>query len=202
MHRTLLTACLALGSCLVGGACRSGANSGSGAHAFRSDWSPGIERPWIGPDYFAGRLQDWRLRDGRVECRVHGVDEPVRTLHLLTATLTERRAHATITVRTGPLEPATHDTADLAGFLIGAGGAGIDHRITAQVHGRPGPDGGLVCAVDGTGRVGFFDFEHALAGGERGGPLALPLQIDYLASSGSIQRTSSTSESHSLIKTK
>ena len=26
------------------------------------------ERVWIGPEYYANRLMDWRLRDGRLEC--------------------------------------------------------------------------------------------------------------------------------------
>jgi hypothetical protein len=155
MRRTSLALCL----CLA--ACRSQAGSGSGQRTFRSDWSPGIERPWIGPDYCACRLQDWRLRDGRVECLAAGTGAPARTLHLLTAALSERRSSVSLAVRTGPLEPGPAGAAGLAGFLIGAGGAGIDHRITALVHGRPGPDGGLVCAVDGTGRVGFHDFEQA-----------------------------------------
>ena len=35
---------------------------------FHAGFSSGIERCWIGPDYWANRLQDWRLVDGRLEC--------------------------------------------------------------------------------------------------------------------------------------
>jgi len=35
------------------------------------------ERPWIGPQFWANPLQDWRLRDGRIECFVSGGDRNV-----------------------------------------------------------------------------------------------------------------------------
>ena len=44
-----------------------------------------------------------------------------------------------------------------AGFLIGAGSSQIDYRLTALVHHRPAEDGGILVAVDGTGRIMFRD---------------------------------------------
>ena len=35
------------------------------------------ERAWLGPQYWANPLQDWRLIDGRIECCVSGGDRNV-----------------------------------------------------------------------------------------------------------------------------
>ena len=55
-----------------------------------------------------------------------------------------------------------------AGFLIGSGSPGIDYRITALTHHRPAQDGGIVVAVDGTGRIVFRDFEKNVVKGSWG----------------------------------
>jgi hypothetical protein len=38
------------------------------ASDFYSDFPQDVQRYWIGPEYWSNPLQDWRLRDGRVEC--------------------------------------------------------------------------------------------------------------------------------------
>ena len=38
------------------------------AAEFASAWPKGVERMWVGPEYYANRLIDWRVRDGRLEC--------------------------------------------------------------------------------------------------------------------------------------
>ncbi len=117
-------------------------------------------RTWIGPEFWGDRLQDWRLADGRIECVESGQGRPVRALHLLTATLADRPGSFSVRVRTGAMEPAVGDEGTWAGFLIGAGGTGIDYRLTALCHHRPAPDGGILCVVDGRGQAVFRDFEH------------------------------------------
>ena len=42
------------------------------------------DRTWIGEDFFANRLQDWRIRGGRLECAVGAKKNPLRAAHLLT----------------------------------------------------------------------------------------------------------------------
>ena len=65
----------------------------------RSKWSKDANRIWVGPDYWANPLQDWRIRDGRLECLTAGMN---RNVQLLTQQLTPE-SKAIISVRlTGP----------------------------------------------------------------------------------------------------
>ena len=46
-----------------------------------------VTRPWIGPAFFANRLQDWQLNDGRIECIEDAKRFPMRTLFHLPTTI-------------------------------------------------------------------------------------------------------------------
>jgi hypothetical protein len=120
---------------------------------FRGELAEGVERVWVGPDYYANRLQDWRIRDGRLEATEGSADKPMRTLHLLTRALSEREGSVRMRVRTGPMEEGPHHEDTWSGFLLGAGGAHVDFRITALTHHWPSTDGGLIVGLDGTGRI-------------------------------------------------
>ena len=115
---------------------------------------PEVERVWIGPDYYGNRLQDWRLANARVEVVTGASTHSMRTLQLLTYALSEDPGALELSVRTGPIEPggSRHENT-WTGFLIGAGGDHVDYRISAMVHDWPAPDGGLIVAVDGTGKI-------------------------------------------------
>ena len=130
------------------------------ADEFQSRFAADRSRTWIGPEYYAARLQDWRLHDGRAGCIEAGEDNPLRVLHLLAADVNTTPGTLCMRVRTGPIEPECERTADAwAGFLIGAGGEDVDYRLTALVHHRPAKDGGLLVVVAGDGRVAFRDNE-------------------------------------------
>jgi len=119
---------------------------------------PDLERTWIGPDYYGNRLQDWRLASGRVEATTGASTRSMRTLQLLSYALAEEPGRLEMSVRTGPIEPGgTAHENTWTGFLIGAGGDHVDYRISAMVHDWPAPDGGLIVAVDGTGKVVMRD---------------------------------------------
>jgi alkaline phosphatase D len=136
------------------------------ADEYASAWAEGISRPWIGPDVYANRLQDWRLADGRVECVEAGAGKPMRVAHILPVALNGSPGGFEITVRLGAIEPQpAGERTSWAGLLIGAGGAEIDYRLTAFVHHRPAEDGGLIAAVESDGRVVFRDNETNQAGG-------------------------------------
>ena len=112
------------------------------------------DRVWVGPDFYANRLMDWRLKDGRIECIEGSPNRPMRTLHLLTQTLSEAQGDLQLSVRMGPMTEAdTSHTNTWSGFLLGAGGSHVDYRISSLVHHWPGEDGGIIVAVDGTGRI-------------------------------------------------
>ncbi|MCZ6796256.1 MAG: alkaline phosphatase D family protein [Planctomycetota bacterium] len=133
---------------------------------FHSDWSGSPERTWVGPEYWANRLQDWRLHAGRLECTESRENFPLRTLHLLTRSSSSRPGTLEMSVITGPVDAGSPGTlSSWSGFLIGAGGEHVDYRLTAQVHHRPAADGGLWAVIDGAGVVAFRDNSRASKGG-------------------------------------
>ncbi|MEZ5355540.1 MAG: alkaline phosphatase D family protein [Bryobacteraceae bacterium] len=71
------------------------------------------DRPWLGPEYWANPLQDWRLRNNRMECFVSGGD---RNVFWLTRELGPRGDFA-MSVRLGRLDDAR--AVGWAGFRIG-----------------------------------------------------------------------------------
>lgn len=151
------------------------------ANDFTAPWPSGVERPWIGADFWANRLTDWRLRDGRVECLESSAQRPMRTLQLLTAALGAEPGELLMSVRTGALQASKYRSADTwTGFLIGAGGAGVDYRTTALVHHRSAEDGGILVAVDGTGRI-ILRSNHGNADGESSSSASGPLRGSDLA---------------------
>lgn len=105
------------------------------AHAaeFQSAWSAGLSRPWLGPDYWANPMQDWRVRNGRMECHVAGGD---RNVFLLTHEITAGAGNVILSVRMGRLEE-DRQLLDrgYVGFRTGIRGRFNDYRDSA-VHGE------------------------------------------------------------------
>ncbi len=121
-------------------------------------WPPGVERIWVGPEHYANRLQDWRVRDGRLECIEASEDRPMRTVHRLTAALDDSPRPFRVRVRLGPMEPnGKPNPESWAGLLLGVGGAHVDYRLSALTHHKPAEDGGILVAVGPTGRIVFRD---------------------------------------------
>ncbi len=73
-------------------------NLGNGAD-FQSEFDNTPDRVWVGADYWANPMEDWRIHDGRLECLSGG---PGRNVHVLT--------HA--------VESAQHDFSVLAAFEL------------------------------------------------------------------------------------
>ena len=96
------------------------------ADPFTSQWQRWPDLPWVGPEYWGNRLQDWQIRDGQVQCNL---SDQNRTLHCLTHQLSEASApfETQITVnfqnRSGKQ--------NYAGFRIGAKGPFDDYRSAA-----------------------------------------------------------------------
>ncbi|MFO0904157.1 MAG: alkaline phosphatase D family protein [Pirellulales bacterium] len=148
---------------------------------YEAKWPEGGDRVWVGPQFWANRLQDWQVKDGRVECLEASPQRPMRTLQLLDASLGEAPGELVMSVRTGVLQRGSRRSADTwTGFLLGAGGAAIDYRLTALVHHRSAEDGGLLVAVDGTGRVIFRD-NNAPVDADVAAPAVGPLRATDLA---------------------
>lgn len=117
---------------------------------FKSAFSQDQDRVWAGPDYWVNRLQDWRIKNGWLEC----VAEPklkMRTAHLLTWSI---KGDFKTSVRL-----RFEGQGAAAGFLIGAGKGLMDYRAAAIIHAFPGNGAGLFAGVTSTGRLFFSDFE-------------------------------------------
>ncbi len=132
---------------------------------YRSSFESSPDRVWIGPEFYANRLLDWRLRDGRLESMEGRGIKPMRTVHLLTYYLDSEDGNLEMSIRTGAIESGDSLREDTwAGFLIGAGGPDVDFRISVLVHHWPAPGGGLVVGIDGTGAITVRDNENPEAG--------------------------------------
>ncbi len=129
-----------------------------GEDQFESSWLQGNDRQWVGADYWANRLQDWRLKNGRLECLESRSDKPMRSVHLLTHWLSGRPGRFEMKVTTG-LASGSQTLSENAwsGFLFGAGEGALDYRAAALIHHLPGKGGGVIAGVDGTGRLVFRD---------------------------------------------
>ncbi len=131
MTRQKLTKSLVLASCLL--AFGVGASGASQDDLFRTDWPEDLERIWIGPEFWANRLQDWKLSEGRLECVLAA---PRRNVFLLTRDVADRPGDLFMRVRVGL--PATGQEASLKGwigFMVGVKGEYDDYRDSA-VHGK------------------------------------------------------------------
>ncbi len=123
-----------------------------------------VSRTWIGPEFYANRLQDWQLENGRIECIESSESRPMRVVHLLTHSLADEEGSLEMSVDLGTVDPGQTDETTWAGFLVGAGGEDVDYRLTALVHHKPAEGGGLFAGIDGTGQVVFRD--NTNGGGE------------------------------------
>src|SRR6185312_5901713 len=84
---------------------------------FASPWDKTPDRVWLGADYWANPLQDWRLAGGRIECIRAALD---RNVHLLTRQLGEAPGELTLSVRIGRVGGgALADGRGSFGFRIG-----------------------------------------------------------------------------------
>ena len=122
---------------------------------FSADWSNSPDRTWAGPQFWANRLQDWQVNDGRLECVNHTLAG--RTVHLLTRRVGQAKGDVSLSVRLGAIDAADISAKSAAGFLIGAGAADLDYRAAALVQEGPGVDGGFFAGVVGDGRLIIAD---------------------------------------------
>jgi alkaline phosphatase D len=118
------------------------------ATSVTSPWHRWRDMTWIGDAYWANRLQDWRVRDGALECTVRAEN---RTVSCLTHQLSDRRGgFATNVLLTVPASVPASDRNRL-GFRVGAKGPWPDYR-SAAVHGE-----GLEAGVTSAGRLFIGD---------------------------------------------
>ena len=122
-----------------------GSPRGLDAAEFQSAWPADANRAWAGRDYWTNPLQDWRLRNGLLECHVAGGD---RNVFLLTREISDRPGDLDVSVTLGRLAGDRGPLGEgFVGFRIGIRGAFEDYRDSA-VRGA-----GLDIGVAGDGRL-------------------------------------------------
>ena len=100
-------------------------------------------RTFIGPEFWANRLQDWqKQKDGTIRSVS---DKTHRTLHLLTHRITDPKAILSMSVE---IDDEKADATSKAGFLIGAGADDLDYRAAAMVMKSIGPNFGTICGIE------------------------------------------------------
>jgi len=152
----------------------------AGAGTFHANWTKTVDRVWIGPEFWANRLQDWAVRDGRLECVANSPRLPMRTLHLLTHRLRVLDAEFEISVRTGVIaedDGLTVNARSAAGFLIGVGGPTVDYRSAVLIHAYQGPGAGIFAGVSGMGKAFMHDFEKAAISSPVDDPVGAPKDV-------------------------
>jgi len=97
--------------------------------------SAGVQRAWLGPDYWANPMEYWQLNGPRMEC----VASKGGNAFLLTKEFVPGDGDFTVKVRLGLLKPGASAGNGWAGFNIGVRGGG-DYRASA-VKGKGCPIG-------------------------------------------------------------
>ncbi len=93
---------------------------------FSSQWGTSPDRVWLGSEYWANPLQDWRLVGGRIEC-INAA--PNRNVHLLARQLGEQPGDFMMSVKIGtPRGGKLSEGKGSAGFRIGIMGPLRDYR--------------------------------------------------------------------------
>ncbi|HEV7224306.1 MAG TPA: alkaline phosphatase D family protein, partial [Pirellulales bacterium] len=116
---------------------------------FTSQWQKANDRVWLGAEYWANPLQDWRIANGRVECVKAA---PNRNVHLLTRRLGQQPGGLQMSVRLGrvggPLRGTNSGAGKgSAGFRIGIRGPLADYR-NSLIYGQ-----GLDAGITADGRL-------------------------------------------------
>ena len=90
---------------------------------FTSRFHESNNRSWVGAEYYANRLQGWRINNGRVEAVEGRIEKPMRTLQLLTHTVSSSDGSLEMGVRMGAVTGVRNgDENTWSGFLLGVGG--------------------------------------------------------------------------------
>ena len=84
------------------------------AGEFSSHWNNALDRIWVGEDFWANPMEDWRVRDGRLECTRAGGN---RNVHSLIAQLGKKDGDFELRTRLGLDDPSK--SGGTAGFRIG-----------------------------------------------------------------------------------
>ncbi len=124
-------------------------------------WDTTPDRTWAGPEFWANRLQDWQVKDGKLQTRAMPGSRGLQTCHLLTERLAEGNGDFTLQVRCGlTIQGKSVSPSGACGFLIGAA-PDVDYRAAALVHCSTGKGGGIYAGINSNAMLFIDDFEDA-----------------------------------------
>ena len=122
-------------------------------NAYKDRFPQNIKRVWIGPQYWANRLQDWRLNGGRAECVTAARN---RNVNLLTARIGGKSGGFILSVRLGIADnPVLKDSGNWLGWRLGIKGEFNDYRDDA-IYGK-----GLNAGITANGKLFIGNPLHA-----------------------------------------
>ncbi|HAR36416.1 MAG TPA: hypothetical protein DCR87_05865 [Acidobacteria bacterium] len=99
------------------------------AGQLRLEWSPGVSRQWVGPDFYAHRLEDWRLHQGELQCLAPAAN---RYLFLLTGETAGDSGVLQVVLKVSvPELPARPRARNYVGLRLGLKSPGGDYREAA-----------------------------------------------------------------------
>ncbi len=104
---------------------------------FHSSWSEENDRIWIGPEYWANPMEDWKIQNGLVLCTRSAAQ---RNIHLLTHQLTSADGGFEMSALLG-LQEASQGKGS-AGFAVAIRSELGDYR-SSLIHGKPALEAGI-----------------------------------------------------------
>lgn len=128
------------------------------APEFRTLTSNDLDRIWLGPELWANPLQDWRVKNGRIEC-VNAA--PGRNVHVLTRELADREGDMKMSVRIGRVNGSPLAGKGSAGFRIGILGTLGAIPELRDVRNNLAFSGGFDAGITAEGALFFGDVKKA-----------------------------------------
>lgn len=123
-------------------------------NSFYYSWENFPDRAWAGEFFWANRLQDWQIKNGRLESLVNEKGYPLRTVHILPLSIAESKGSIHIEVLTGIVETEDSHAGDgLTGILIGAGGSALNYKAAALIHHSSSENAGILAGITIDGQL-------------------------------------------------
>ncbi|ODP38934.1 MULTISPECIES: alkaline phosphatase D family protein [Sphingomonas] len=147
----------------------------------KSNWSSRHDRVWIGGDYWANPMEDWRIADGAIECASPGGN---RSVHSLVHQLVDAERRFSLAIRVRNL--GSPDANGGASLRIGIRSEIDEYRSNCFV--QKGLDAGIledrIVLGDRSAKLprtmGSGEFELLLRGEPRDGGVALTLTVQAM----------------------
>ena len=134
----------------VGDAGQTDSERKQNSEPMRSNWEQWPDMEWAAPAFWGNRLQDWQIRNGKLQCSVSGPD---RSLHSLTHQLGQREGAFNTSVEIELLN-RPENISDKVGLMLGAKAADFPVRVHQADYRRNAVFGeGLRCGIRGDGRL-------------------------------------------------